>query len=161
MAEPTATARLEVRNAAPSALGCQVLSMIRTENNAPASGTAYTAPSPAPAAQASKISRSRLDSRFSHPVAKSPSAAANWRGAPSRPSDAPEPTNSTCSMASMLQDSRGIGSWRAMVPASGGTSARRRRIHQPSAASAAPTIGPNTRRTGLLPVTPASRVPKL
>ena len=39
-AEPIATARLEVRNAAPSARGCQVFSKIRAENSAPASGTA-------------------------------------------------------------------------------------------------------------------------
>ena len=31
---------------------------------------------------------------------KSPMAAANWRGAPSRPSDAPDPTSSTCKPAS-------------------------------------------------------------
>ena len=39
-AEPTATARLEVINAAPTARGCQVFSMMRRANNAPPSGTA-------------------------------------------------------------------------------------------------------------------------
>ena len=35
-AEPIATARLDVRNAAPTARGCQVFSVIRTANSAPA-----------------------------------------------------------------------------------------------------------------------------
>ena len=39
-AEPVATARAEVSSAAPSTRGCQLFSMIRDENNAPASGTA-------------------------------------------------------------------------------------------------------------------------
>ena len=52
-----------------------------------------------------------------------------------------------------------MGRWLAIVSASGGTSVRRRSIHQPNPASAPPIIGPTARRTGLLPVTPASRVP--
>ena len=40
MSEPIATARLEVISAAPSARGCQLFKMMRTVNNAPASGTA-------------------------------------------------------------------------------------------------------------------------
>ncbi len=64
-------------------------------------------------------------------------------------------------MASMLHESRGTRSRRAMVSASGGTSVRRRSSHHPSAANAAPIIGPTTRRIGLLAATPASRVPKL
>ena len=40
LAEPIATARLEVMHAAPTARGCQVFSKIRVENSAPASGTA-------------------------------------------------------------------------------------------------------------------------
>jgi hypothetical protein len=38
--EPTATARLEVISAAPTARGCQLLRMIRTVKSAPATGTA-------------------------------------------------------------------------------------------------------------------------
>ena len=37
-----------------------------------------------------------------------------------------------------------------MVSVSGGTSVRRRSIHQPKPASAPPIIGPTARRTGLL-----------
>ncbi|CAG6908963.1 hypothetical protein PICSAR15_01629 [Mycobacterium avium subsp. paratuberculosis] len=61
----------------------------------------------------------------------------------------------------MLQASRGTRSERAIVSASGGTSVRRRSSHHPSPASAAPTIGPSTRRIGLLAATPASSAPKL
>ena len=43
---------------------------------------------------------------FQPSMPKSPKAAANWRGAPSRPSDAPEPTSNTCSAASMPKGSR-------------------------------------------------------
>ena len=44
-----------------------------------------------------------------------------------------------------------------MVWPSGGTSARRRSIHQPRPANAPPTIGPTARRTGLLPVIPSQQ----
>lgn len=55
----TATARLDVISAVPTTLGCQVPIMTRAAKNAPPSGTLYTAPRPAPAAQDSRISRSR------------------------------------------------------------------------------------------------------
>ena len=118
--EATATARLDVINAVPTARGCQVPSSIRAANSAPPSGTLYTAPSPAPAAHASRISRSRAVSE-SLVVPKSPIAAASWRGAPSRPRDAPDPTSSTCRPASIDIASRGIGRWLAIVSANGGT----------------------------------------
>ena len=157
--EATATARADVISAVPTTRGCHDPSRMRAANSAPPIGTLYTAARPAPAAQASRISRSRGVSDH-RDVPKSPSAAANWRGAPSRPSDAPEPTISTCRPASIDSGSRGIGRWLAIVSASGGTSVRRRSIHQPNPASAPPIIGPKARRTGLLPVTPLSRVPK-
>src|ERR1700760_92920 len=97
------TAKLEVISAAPTARGCHDFNMIRRVNRAPPSGTAYTAPSPAPAAHANRISRSRSESLLIHPVATLLRARANWRGATSRPSDAPEPTTSTCKAASKVK----------------------------------------------------------
>ncbi len=117
----TATARLDVISAVPSARGCHVPNRMRAANTAPPSGTLYTAPRPAPAAQASRISRSRAVSA-NRDVPRSPNAAASWRGAPSRPSDAPVPTSRTCSMASIDIASRGIGRCAAMVADSAGTS---------------------------------------
>ena len=156
--EAAATPRLEVISAVPSTRGCHDRNRIRAANNAPPTGTLYTAPSPAPAAHASRISRSRAV-RAHRDVPRSPMATANWRGAPSRPSDAPDPTSSTCKPASTLSTPRGIGLCDRIESVSAGTSTRRRSNHQPSPASAPPTIGPTTRRTGLLPVTPSSSEP--
>jgi len=54
-----------------------------------------------------------------------------------------------------------MGSRRVIVADSDGTGVRRLSSHQPRPASAPPIIGPSARRTGLAPVTPSSRVPKL
>ena len=72
----TATARLEVISATPSTRGCHVPIRIRAANTAPPKGTAYTAPRPAPAAHASRMSRSRaVNANFELP--RSPHDAAS------------------------------------------------------------------------------------
>ena len=142
--------------------GCHEPSRMRAANSAPPSGTLYTAPRPAPAAQASRISRSRGVNApivVQREMPRSPRAAENCRGAPSRPSEAPDPTTSTCSAASSVRVNRGNARFGLMTSVSAGTSVRRRSNHQPQPASAPPAIGPTMRRTGLLADTPSSSVP--
>ena len=129
-----------------------------TANSAPPSGTLYTAPRPAPAAQASRISRSRAVSahRDVPEVAETPRRVdgAHPRVRAMRRT----PTRSTCSPAS------------SDMPQSGDRSVlvdRRRQaghVRRGAAAStsrdpqaAPPIMGPTARRTGLLSPTPVEQ----
>ena len=86
-------------------------------------------------------------------------AAANSRGACSRPSEAPDPTASTCSSASIA-----IGTCENRLPClmdslSPGTEVLRRSSHQPSPASAHPIARPISRRSMDASLTPISSGP--
>ena len=138
----------------------QVRNTIRSANNAPPTGTLYTAASPAPAAQPNRISRSRAV-RVQREVPSSPRATANCRGAFSRPSEAPDPTSRICRAESSVIAPTGIGAGRLIAWSTVGTDVRRRSSHQPQPASPAPIIGPHICRIRLESDTPSSMLPKL
>ena len=154
----TTTAMPDVTTAVITARISQVRNTIRSANNAPPIGTPNTAASPAPAAQPSRISRSRAVSA-QREVPRSPSATANCRGAFSRPSDAPAPTSRTCTPASAASAVRGSGAGAVIASSTVRTRVRRRSSHQPRPARTPPIIGPNACRIGLAPDTPSSRLP--
>ena len=124
--------------------------VISTAKAVPPRGTLYMAASPAPAAEATSNVVVPA-SRSSHRASRAATAPAMRRGAPSRPTELPAPTTSTCSTPSAKGRTSPIR--RAVVPEPSATAASTpatppvpRSHHHAAPARVPPAAGASTRR---------------